>query len=63
MRVRLFIAEEQTLDKRRLLEFEVGTHFLHVDDRLVFVEFEGDGQFLQQFEALLPVRDGNLFHC
>ncbi len=58
MSVGFFVTEKKTLDEGRVLKFEMGTHFLHVNDRLVFVKFEGDGELLEKFQALLTVRDG-----
>lgn len=40
----------------------MGGHFLHVGYRLVLVKFEGNGEVLQELEALLAVDDGDLFH-
>ena len=60
--VGLLVAEEQTLDEWRVLKFQMGVHFLHVEDGLVLVEFVGDREVVQKFKALFSVGDSELFH-
>lgn len=48
MGVGLFaVSKEQTLDKRTVLEFELSTHFFHVNHRFMFVQLVVDGEVLQ----------------
>jgi hypothetical protein len=44
MSVWLLVTEEETLDERRVLKFEMCAHFFHVEDGLVFIELVGDGE-------------------
>jgi hypothetical protein len=60
--VGFLVAEEQTLDEWGVLKFEMGVHFFHVEDGLVFIEFVGDAEVVQKFKTLFSVGDSYLFH-
>lgn len=62
MSVGFLVTEEEGLDKRSVLKFELVFHLLHVEDGVVLVKLEVDGEFIEHFEALLSVVDPCLLH-
>jgi len=62
MSVGLLVTEEQTLDQWTFVQFHLRSHFLHVENSIMLIEFVRDLEVCENLEALLAVGSSCLGH-